>query len=127
MSRARHKARGGATKWYDAEGTNAAKEAEDVGEGGDAGVASAKQRRRGGHLHGEGEKSKHRADRRARGGKVEERVHHAVKHHSMHHDVHKPGRKRGGGIGSDRTPLTGAAKVTHVTKGEEAEHGVPSD
>lgn len=130
MSRARHKekhrASGGAMKetakpeWEAGGNTNAAKEAE--------------EKKRGGRVHGEGEHAKHRADRRARGGKVKghEDMHHKVKgesmhHHEMHHGSHVAGRKRGGGIGSNLTPLTTAARVKHITPGEEPEEGVKSD
>jgi hypothetical protein len=69
-------------------------------------MARAKERKRGGkvhedHMHGEGD--------------------HAKKHHG------KPGRARGGRIGANRMPLSTAAKVSHITKGETEESGVPSD
>lgn len=123
MSRARHKAHkaeGGSVKpvWNAGEGQMAAKEAEEKKHGGKV------------HAHGEGEHSKHRADRpkRARGGRLESVT--EAKHHSMHHE--KPhrasgGRVRGEGIGADRKPLSSAATVKHVEKGELPEHGVPSD
>jgi hypothetical protein len=126
MSRARHKHRASGGKLsskpeFEAGGeSNAAKEAE--------------ERKHGGKVkhHGEGEKSKHRGDkapRRARGGKVSHEPHHEVKSHSMkhHHGMHIPGRKRGGGIGSNLHPLTTAAKVTHITPGEQPEEGDHSD
>ena len=49
----------------------------------------------------------------------------AVRHHGegekakMRHD--RPGRKRGGRIGSDKMPLTTAAKIHEVVKGEKPE------
>ena len=101
MSRSRHakRATGGGVKpaWNAGEEQNAAKEAEEKKKGGAV-------------MHGEGEKAKERHDRpkRARGGSV-------------------PGRKRGGGVGADKTPLTTAAKVKHVTPGETPEEGEPSD
>jgi hypothetical protein len=117
MSRSRHKrAKGGKVHWNAGEEQPAAKEAE--------------ERKHGGHVHGEGEHAKHRVDRRARGGGVHgEEPHHAVKEKSMHHKhgMHVPGRKRGGGVGSDRTPLTSAANVKHIIPGEQEEHGVRSD
>lgn len=126
MSRARHKReRGGSTKpvWNAGGGQNAAKEAEEKNEG--------EHLKRGGRVHhGEGEKPKHRADKRARGGKVHgSGLHHHVKEKSMKHDhgMHVPGRKRGGGVGANRAPLSTAANVKHVVKGEEPEAGVPSD
>lgn len=140
MSRARHakKAEGGGVKpaWNAGEEQNAAKEAE--------------ERKHGGKIvHGEGERSKHRGDRakRARGGHVM----HKVKHHSMKHamggadatDGHKGpsedggptgsvkyrasgGRLRGEGAGADRSPLTTASRVKHITSGEDPEKGIPS-
>lgn len=67
--------------------------------GGDSNVAKeAAERKRGGKVcRAEGGEVKERADRRARGGAV-------------------PGRKRGGGVGSDKTPLTSAAKITSATQ-----------
>ena len=95
MSRARHakRAMGGKTTVYAGEGSNVLKEAE--------------ERKRGGkveRMKGEGEKAKERHDRpkRARGGAV-------------------PGRKRGGGVGSDKTPLSSAAKIKEIEPGEQAE------
>ena len=94
MSRARHKAKGGSVKEtvYAGEGSNVLKEAEEKKHGGRV------------KMHGEGEPAKMRADRakRARGGAV-------------------PGRKRGGGVGADSHPLSSAAKIKEVTKGEQAE------
>jgi hypothetical protein len=125
MSRARHKrARGGSTKpvWEAGGETNAAKEAEEKTEG--------EHLRRGGHVDGEGHKPKHRADKRARGGKVDgKEPHHEVKGHSMHHrhGMSIPGRKRGGGVGANRVPLSTASTVKHVTPGELSESGEPSD
>ena len=88
MSRSRHKARakGGRTVYAGA-GSNVLKEAD--------------ERKRGGKVMGEGDKPKHKGDRRARGGHIS-----------------APGRKRGGGIGANLTPLSTAARTTKVTKGE---------
>lgn len=132
MSRARHKehkrAEGGRLssepKWNAGGEQNAAKEAE--------------EKKRGGKVkhHAEGEHAKHRADKRARGGHVkkemEERkhgggvhegdgVHKEVKKHSF---MHK-GRARGGRIGANLTPLSTAARVKHITPGEQPEEGGP--
>ena len=64
-------------------------------------LKEAEERKRGGKvMHGEGEMPKHRADKRARGGGV--------------------GRKRGGGVGANLMPLSTAAKIKEVTKGEQA-------
>lgn len=118
MSRARHKtkASGGKAVAYNAADSNVMKEAHERKKGG-----------RVHHHHGEGEEAKHRHDRkeRKRGGGV----HHGhPKHHSdggeehhrkMHHDT--PGRKRGGGIGANRMPLSTAANIKEVTKGESSE------
>lgn len=77
--------------------------------GGGSNVAKeAEEKKHGGkvRVHGEGEKPKHRSDRpkRARGG-----------------------RMRGEGIGSDKMPLTSAAKIKEVTKGEEPQDSPKSD
>jgi hypothetical protein len=117
MSRARHKAKkakGGVVHWEAGEHTPEAKEAE--------------EKKHGGHVHGEGEKSKHRADKRARGGAVSHELH-AIKPLSMHHKhgMKIPARKRGGGVGADKHPLTEAAKVKHIIPGEQPEEGWPSD
>jgi hypothetical protein len=116
MSRARHKARGGSTKpvWEAGGGTDAAKEAEEKKHGGKV-------------HHGEGEKPKHHGAKRARGGKVEHEIH-GVKKESMkhHHGMHVPGRRRGGGVGADRMPLSSAANVKQI-HGETPERGEPSD
>ena len=136
MSRHRHKARGGGTKevWEAGEKTNAAKEAEDKEEG-------SRGLKKGGRAHhrGEGEAPKRGAHKRARGGHVmhhhehaEEKHHHAVKGHSMHHTEHHHGshavgRKRGGGVGANRTPLSTAANIKEVVKGEYGEDEAKSD
>lgn len=89
MSRARHRAKGGAVGM----GTAYA--------GGDSNVAKeARERKRGGAVCAEGSAPKGRGDMkaRARGGAV-------------------PGRKRGGSVGADKHPLSSAASVKHV-KGE---------
>jgi hypothetical protein len=124
MSRARHKAhkaKGGVVHWVAGEHTPEAEEAEEKRHGGKVHHAHG-----GGKVHGEGERSKHRADKRARGGNV---IVHEVKGHSMHHKhgMSIPGRKRGGGVGADKMPLTEAAKVKHVTHGEQPEEGLYSD
>ena len=126
MSRARHKARaaGGSTKEtvYAGAGSNVLKE--------------AKERKHGGRVHGEGEHAKHRADhkKRARGGKVEHeekerkhggRVHDGhPKHHAdggIAHHAHMHKRASGGRIGANRMPLSTAATIKEVTKGEQKE------
>lgn len=121
MSRARHhhkmhKAKGGSV-YYEGGESNVAKEA-----------AEKEQRKHGGKVMGKvhGAKSKHRLDRRARGGKVEDMkqdkkmvaagVHKHEKH--MHKGepethlkrggkVHKhhPHKAHGGRVGSDKSPL----------------------
>lgn len=61
--------------------------------GGESNVMKeAHERKRGGKVMGEGDEPKHRADKRARGGGV-------------------PGRKRGGGVGANLTPLSTAARI----------------
>ena len=60
----------------------------------------AEERKKGGRImEAEGDKAKKRADRR--------------------------GRARGGRIGADKAPLSSAARVRHVTKGEQPEDGGP--
>jgi len=101
MSRARHKARaaGGKVVAYSGGDSNVMKEAH--------------ERKRGGHVMGEGEKGKHRMDKRARGGAVPARA--------SGGPVSAPGRKRGGGIGANLKPLSTAANIKMVTKGEHSE------
>lgn len=99
MSRSRHKARaaGGKVMTYAGGDSNVMKEAH--------------ERKRGGkveHEKGEGEAPKHRADKRARGGAA-------------------PGRKRGGGVGANLTPLSTAARIKEVTKGEMKEDSPKDD
>lgn len=90
MSRARHKAR--------ASGGAVSVYA---GEGSNV-LKEANERKKGGAVSAEGEKGKKRGDHkaRARGGAV-------------------PGRKRGGGVGANLTPLSTAA-TTKKLPGEEA-------
>lgn len=77
-----------------------------AGEGSNV-LREAEERKRGGKvMHGEGEMPKARADKRARGGPV--------------------GRKRGGGVGANLTPLSTAARVKELP-GQTPEKGVPSD
>ena len=110
MSRARHKMnKGGSVKpdVYAGEGSNVLKE--------------AMERKRGGkveHMEGEGEKPKHRKDHaeRKRGGKAEHEKHRA-----------KGGRVKGEGVGANLTPLSTAARIREVTKGEEPEDSPKSD
>ena len=114
MSRSRHKHRaaGGKTTIYAGAGSPTMKEAEEKHRGGKV------------HAEGEGEKGKHRADKRARGGHVSGHPkHHADggKAHHAHMHSKTPGRKRGGGIGANLTPLSTAARIKEVTKGESSE------
>lgn len=60
----------------------------------------AEEKKRGGRVHGEGEEGKKRADRKERRG-----------------------RAKGGRIGANLMPLSTAARVKHVTKGETPEDG----
>jgi hypothetical protein len=92
MSRARHRAKGGAVAYA----------------GGDSNVMKeAKERKKGGGVMGEGDKPKSRSDRkgRATGGAVAA--------------ASAPGRKRGGGVGANLKPLSTAANTSKI-KGEEA-------
>lgn len=70
-------------------------------------MKEGEERKSGGGIKGEGEMPKPRADKRARGGAV--------------------GRQRGGGVGSNLKPLSTAANVKHITKGETPEKGEPSN
>lgn len=126
---AEEKKRGGKVKHHaHAEGEHAKKRADKRARGGHV---KSEHHAHGGHAH-----SMH-IHHHKKGGKVEERahggvvghhdgehVHKHVKHHSM---AHHPGRARGGRIGADKAPLTTAAKVKHITPGEQAEEGVNSD
>lgn len=94
MSRARHRAKGGAVV-YSGEGSNVLKEAH--------------ERKRGGRIHGEGDKNKGRADKRARGGSVAAAV--------------APGRKRGGSVGSNNRPLSSAANTKKLSMEEAGTEG----
>lgn len=107
MSRARHKARasGGKVTAYAGGDSNVMKE--------------ARERNTGGNVMGEGDKAKARADKRARGGATPARATGGA--------VSTPGRKRGGGIGADKKPLSSAASIKLVTKGEIGEDAKKSD
>lgn len=114
MSRARHRAKGGKVVAYTAGDSNVMKEAHERKHGGRV------------HHHGEGEEAKHHAGKRSRGGKVARRhggkveaLGHGHHHHGHghHHSEHSPRRARGGAIGSDKRPLSSAAKVKFL--GEE--------
>ena len=72
-----------------------------AGEGQPAAVEAEEKKKGGRVMHGEGEKSKMRADRpkRAKGGRV-----------------------KGAGIGANLTPLSTAARIKEITKGEQAEN-----
>jgi len=90
--------------------------------GGDSNVMKeAHERKRGGkvkhEMEGEGEAAKARHDRphRKHGGAVKEEHKGAMKH------VHKRGRSQGGSIGANKHPLSTAATIKEVTKGEKSE------
>ena len=112
MSRARHKERakgGKVVSMYNAADSNVMKEAH--------------ERKRGGRVHhGEGEEAKERHDtkKRARGGGVHHhgKVEHEHKGKVKHVHV---GRARGGKVGANRMPLSTAANIKEVTKGEQPE------
>lgn len=87
MSRVRHRAKGGKIAVYAGEDSNVLKEAH--------------KRKRGGRLEAEGEEAPKRADKRARGGAVASAV--------------APGRKRGGGVGSNERPLSTAASTKKLS------------
>ena len=99
MSRARHmkRASGGKVVTYAGGDSNVMKEAH--------------ERKRGGkveHAMGEGDMAKHHAGKRARGGGVIARA--------AGGKVSVPGRKRGGGVGANLTPLSTAARITKGDK-----------
>jgi len=99
------------------------------------------RRARGGSTEGEGKpmdraedkETEKEADERTygghkRGGHVKKRAHGGKVHHGKtpmhvdgkapaHHRMDRPGRKRGGGVGADTSPMTTAAKLT-APKGE---------
>jgi hypothetical protein len=123
MSRARHKehkrAEGGRLssepKWNSGGEQNAAKEAEEKKKGGRV------------HHEAEGEHAKKRMDKRARGGAVARKHggHVEEKHEEKEKKHEHKGRAKGGRIGANLMPLSTAARVKHVTKGEEEEGGGP--
>jgi len=89
--KARHKrAEGGKVKAYDAQGSNVEKEAE--------------ERKRGGKVDCPPE--------RKHGGKVKEEHRVEGKLAKMH--MGRPGRKSGGRVGSDKSPLSSAHSVSSV-------------
>ena len=70
-------------------------------------LKEAEERKRGGKIErtmGEGDMAKHHAGKRARGGTVIARA--------AGGKVSTPGRKRGGGIGANLTPLSTAARIS---------------
>lgn len=85
---------------YDGKGSDVEKESEVDGYGG---------HKRGGHV----KKAAGGAVARKRGGKVHHGsmpMHVEGKHPA--HRMDRPGRKRGGGVGADTSPMTAAAKLT---------------
>lgn len=106
MSRARHKHESGGvvdkdespSEVYAGKGSNVEKEAEERADGGKVGHKRMKHKE-GGKI--EGEAGKRRLDR--------------------------PGRKRGGGVGSDKSPLSSAAKITPAEGHSETMSGNAAD
>lgn len=86
------RADGGKVKPYDAEGSNVEKEAD--------------ERKRGGRV------KKDCAPERKHGGRVKEE--HRVEGKMSKMRLDRPGRKSGGRVGSDKSPLTSAARVSPV-------------
>ena len=152
MSRARHKMRadGGRLssepKWNAGGEQNAAKEAEEKKKGGrvhhhaegEEGKKRADKRARGGHVkhHGKVEHEHHGEvmhKHRKHGGGMNKPETEALSHvekegpDEMKRGGHAHKRARGGRIGADKMPLTTAARVKHVTKGETPEEGIESD
>jgi hypothetical protein len=100
MSKARHCKKGGGRIGLVASGNpDVIKEAED---------------KEGSYESGEKEKKKGGRVKRARGGM-------AMHGHSPKHRMDRPGRKRGGAVGADRSPLSTAHK------GSKDGHETPSD
>ena len=95
--KARHKehkrAEGGKVKAYDAEGSNVEKEAE--------------ERKKGGRVE-----KKDCMPERKRGGKVADE--HRVEGKMSKMRLDRPGRKSGGRVGSDKSPLSSAHSVSSV-------------
>lgn len=157
MSRARHKMRadGGRLssepKWNAGGEQNAAKEAEEKKKGGrvhhhaegEEGKKRADKRARGGHVkhHGKVEHEHHGEvmhKHRKHGGGMNKPETGALKRVELEDGKEKSNpeelkrgglakRARGGRIGADKMPLTTAARVKHVTKGETPEEGIESD
>ena len=67
-------------------------------------VKEAEERKHGGRM--EKKKKQH-------GGEVDGKM--------MKHRLDRPGRKRGGGVGADKSPLTEASKVTDATEHTSSE------
>ena len=57
----------------------------------------------------EGKEPYAKGDERKRGGKVGKKVH--MDGHKSKHRMDRPGRKRGGAVGADRSPLSTAHKA----------------
>jgi len=102
--------------------------------GGAAGDDDADDRARGGRVKrargggiGETEHDKEERQERARGGRTGHL--HGEHDHPDGHLKHRArgGRLRGEGVGAERTPLSGAAKIKEITPHEVAPHGVRSD
>lgn len=98
---------------YNAVGSKTVKEADDDGYGGHKRGGRAKKAAGGAALATGG------AVARKNGGKVH---HGSMPMHvdgkaPKHHRLDRPGRKSGGGIGADRSPMTAAARLT-APKGE---------
>ena len=80
--------------------------------GGGIGVVADETNPRPEVYSGEGSKTIKRAEERKRGGKVEKkRPMHVEGHGPKTHRLDRPGRKRGGAVGADRSPLTAAARL----------------
>lgn len=80
--------------------------------------AKPEEKKRGGKVKAE-EKRNERHDRQPRkhGGAVKHVG--SVEGHSGKARLDRPGRKRGGGVGSDVTPLSSAARIESRRRGEE--------
>jgi hypothetical protein len=139
MSRARHKAGGGRLNMVASGNPDVIKEAEGKEE-----YAKGDEKKRGGKVHKKraaggkvlglmtGGGVKHRSDRAGfkRGGHVAG-AHddgHEMKNrhgHSMSHS--RPGRKRGGGVGADTSPLSSAHRTASAESSPKTQEGGMSD
>ncbi len=105
MSRARHLKDGGRTKMWVSGNPDVEKEAE-------------------------GKESYDKGDEKKRGGKVKVKAHHRMHGGSVKSRLDRPARKRGGGVGADKSPFTTAhhdVKADSKPSSADTYGGTPSD